>query len=117
MTYKVNGTDIPTQPTTGRWIPRTLLGVDGNGHGIYAGVREFELRWQASDPENVSQIQSWYDSVGNTGTLVVDLPYYLSGTYHFYSYTGCVLREPEIGNYFAGNHTNITLLVTNINTE
>ena len=116
MTYKISGVEIPTQPTTGRWIPRTQVGVDGNGHVIYVGVREYELRWRLSDPTNVAQLQTWFESVGNTGTVVVDLPYYLTGTYGFYSYSGCVLREPEIGNYFTEHHQSVLLLVTNINT-
>ena len=116
MTYKISGVEIPTQPTTGRWIPRTQVGVDGNGHVIYVGVREYELRWRLSDPSNVAQLQTWFESVGNTGTVVVDLPYYLTGTYGFYSYSGCALGEPDSQSYFAENQMNVSMFVRKIST-
>lgn len=116
MTYKINGTELDTQPTSGRWMPRDNLGIDGQGHAVYSSVREFELKWQASDPFLYDQLQTFYESQGNTGTSVVDLPYYVSGSYSFFSYSGCVLREPEMGEYFSEHHTDIFLLITNIRT-
>jgi len=114
MTYKINGTAIPTQPTTGRWLPRESIGIDGNGHAIYTGIREFELRWQLIDPTTSNALQTYFNAVMNTGSLVVDLPYYLSGTNYFMSYTGCVIREPEFGDYFTGYLQDFILLVTKI---
>jgi len=112
--YKVNGTLIPTQPTEGRWMSRNMVGVDGNGRAIYSGVREFELRWQLVDPETSYALQTYFNAVGTTGSLVIDLPYYLSGTNVFRSYTGCVIREPEFGSYFTGYLQDFVLLVTKI---
>ena len=116
MTYKINGTEIPTQPTTGHWMPRQQIGIDGNGHAIYTGVREFELKWQLVEPITADQLQTWFEGVGNTGTAVVDLPYYISGSYDFYSYTGCVLREPTFGTFFTEHYQSVAFLITNINT-
>jgi len=116
MTYKINGTAISIQPTSGRWMPRDNLGIDGNGHMVYSAVREFELKWQLTDAALFDQLQTFFESVNNTGTAVVDLPYYTSGSYSFYSYSGCVLREPEMGTYFTEHHQDVFLLITNIRT-
>lgn len=115
-TYAVNGTDIVTQPTTGRWIPRQAIGIDGNGYAVYPSVREFELKWQAVAPSDYNQIMTWFNSIGHTGTVVVDLPQFGAATYTFFSYTGCILREPEANVYFSQHQTDILLLITNIKT-
>lgn len=114
MTYKVNGTEISIQPTTGKWVNRENIGVDGNGRTVYVGVRAFELKWQALDPATFYQLHNFFNAVVVTGTAVVDLPEYAKSTYAFYSYTGCVINEPEIGEYFSQNHLNASLLITNI---
>ena len=114
MTYKVNGTEISTQPTTGRWMPRDSIGIDGNGHPIYVGVRRFELKWQLIDPATFNQLIGFYNSVAGTGSAVVDLPEYAKSTYAFYSYTGCIIEEPQIDAYFTQHHLNASLLITNI---
>lgn len=114
MYYKINGTLIPTQPTTGRWLPRNQVGIAGDGHAVYSGVREFELRWQLIDPETSYALQNYFNSVSVTGSVVVDLPYYLSGTNSFMSYSGCVLREPQLGTYFVGYLQDLILIVTKI---
>jgi len=114
MTYKINGTEITTQPTTGKWVKRESIGVDGNGKDVYVGVRAYELKWQLIDPATFNQLQVFYNAVATTGTAVVDLPEYSKSTYAFFSYTGCVLNEPEIDAYFTGHHLNASLLITNI---
>jgi len=117
MTYKVNGTTIATQPTTGRWIPRPQLGISGSGQAVYSGVREYELKWRLVNISDYNELTTFFNSIGNTGTVVVDLPQYGAATYTFFSYTGCILREPEAGQYFAGTgQQDIVLLVTNIRT-
>src|SRR5512139_239587 len=103
MTYKVGGTEISIQPTSGRWIPRDVIEYDGNGHPIYPRLREFELRWQLLDDTTTNQLQTFFNSVGVTGSVVVDLPKYGDSTYAFYAYSGCVLNEPEFGRYFVEN--------------
>jgi len=115
-TYAINGTDITLPPTSGRWLPKEPLGIDGNGRAIYSGVRQFELEWQLISPSEYYQLQTFFDAVGNTGTVVVDLPKYGASSYIFYSYTGCVLREPETGQYFTENQLDAFLLITNIRT-
>ena len=117
MTYKINGTDIALQPTSGKWITRSNLGYDGNGHPIYAPKRKFELRWGLISQEDRNQLQLFFDAVAVTGTAVVDLPEYRSTSYIFYSYSGCVINEPDIDEYFESYSTDMILLVTNIRTE
>lgn len=114
-TYAINGTEV-LQPTSGRWIPKSPIGIGGDGHAIYAGVREFEIRWQLTEPSDVYLLQTQFNAINNTGTAVVDLPRFAYSSYEFYSYSGCVLREPEQNEYFNQYHTDITLLITNIRT-
>ena len=115
-TYQISGTDLLLQPTTGRWMPRKPLGIDGNGHPIYPGVREFEMRFRLGSPADYSQLQTFFEGVSNTGTVIVDLPKYGHSSYEFVSYTGCVLREPDAKEYFSQHQRDFTILVSNIRT-
>lgn len=114
MTYKINGTELLLQPTTGRWLPREMLGVNGFGHPIYPAVREFEITWQLKGPSEANQLQNFFNSVGSTGTSVVELPQYAAATYVFYAYSGCVLHEPNYGEFFTQNILNVSLMISNI---
>jgi len=114
MTYKINGADILIQPTSGRWLPREVFSYDGNGHPIYSGVRKFEVRWQLMDASGTNQLQTFFDNSVPTGTVVVDLPRFGYAPYDFFSYSGCVIHEPEYNRYFVENTTDIILLITNI---
>ena len=116
MTYSINGTTFVLQPTIGKWLPRERLGIDGNGHPIYAPYREFEIEWELVDPSDFNQLQTFFSSVNNTGSAVVELPQYGAATYIFYSYTGCVVREPEFAEYFNQHQSRATLLITRIRT-
>lgn len=116
MPYSINGTEITIPPTTGQWMPRNLIGIDGAGHPIYAGVREFEMRWQLVDQAEMNELQTFFNGVVTTGTAVVALPQYANTTYQFFSYSGCTLREPEWGTYFTQHPQDVVLLVTNIRT-
>uniref|UniRef100_A0A6M3LYF3 Uncharacterized protein n=1 Tax=viral metagenome TaxID=1070528 RepID=A0A6M3LYF3_9ZZZZ len=115
-TYRIGGVDLLLQPTTGRWMPRKPLGIDGNGHPIYPGVREFEMRFQLGSPADYNQLQTFFESVSNTGTVIVDLPIYGHASYTFTSYTGCVLREPDSREYFSEHQTDFVILVAGIRT-
>jgi hypothetical protein len=114
--YAVNGTNITIQPTSGQWRARDLLGIDGNGHPVYSPYRQFEMTWGLANSDEADELQTFFASLGNTGTAVVDLPKYADATYQFYSYTGCIIQEPEWGVYFAEHYTDVTLLITKIKT-
>lgn len=114
MAYSINGTDWTLQPTTGKWLPRALVGLDGNGRAIYEPLRSFEVTWQLSSPSEFDQILTWFDGIGSTGSYVVGLPQWSATTYAFYNYTGCFLQEPEMGAYFNQNLLQARMLITHI---
>lgn len=116
MSWKINGTAFVIEPSTFQWLNRDSHGEDGWGHPVYVAPREFELKWDWLSPTGVSQLQSFFNAIGSTGTAVIEIPKYASPTYVFWEYSGCVLREPTWGNYFATNQLNCTLLITNIRT-
>ena len=107
---------ITLHPTYGRWVPKEQVGVDGFGHPVYPAVRDYELRWDLISPQDFDQFQGVYDAIQNTGTVVATLPRWGSSTYEYYSYSGCILREPEMGDYFEGHITQAVLLIMNIRT-
>ena len=63
MPYKVNGTEITIQPTTGRWLQRYTLGRTGAGNAIYPQIREFEMRWQLGNQAHVRQLVNFFGSM------------------------------------------------------
>lgn len=116
MTYKINGVEMTLQPTTGRWVPKQLVGITGDGHHVYPSIREFEMRWQLGSPSDVDQLVTWFETQVLTGTLVVTLPQWHRSSYTFYDYTGCTMSEPEFDVYFNENITNVALVIRNITT-
>lgn len=112
--YAINGTDLTLQPTSGRWMPQSMLGMTGDGHPIYSAIHEFQVNWSLTAQDELNQIQTFRDTVLLTGTVSVDLPQYKSSSYVFYRYTGCTLYEPERGDYFVENTTDFTLIIGNI---
>ncbi len=99
-TYALNGTDLIVQPTSGKWVPRPPLGIDGAGHPVYPLPREFELDWDLIDMDTFNQIQGFYNAVGNTGTIVATLPQYGAAQFSFVNYSGCTLGELEQSDSF-----------------
>lgn len=112
--YAINGTDFTLQPTSGRWMPQSSLGYTGDGHPIFSAVHEFQIRWQLTEQVDLDQVQTWRDSIGITGSVAIDLPVYRGPAYIFQTYSGCVLSEPERGEYFSENTTEFMLTVGNI---
>lgn len=118
MTYKISGVDISIEPTSGRWLPREQVGLDGNGKPVYSPYRRFEITWSLITPAQYSELIGYFDNLAVTGSLIVDLPKFDNpSTYAFTSYTGCFVQEPEAGLYFSEHQTSVRLLVTHIRTE
>lgn len=113
-TYQINDTDLVIQPTSGRWIDRGIIDFDGNGHPVYPPYREFEMTWQLADMEQVEQLLTYFNAVGRTGTVVANLPYYGNDPYIFHAYSGTVLHEPSLGQFYSEHQTNVTLLISKI---
>ena len=116
-TYAVNTTDFLLKPETGRWIERLLVGVDGNGRAIYAPTRQFECRWSLLTPAQYNQLQLWWTSIGQTGTVTADLPRYGHDSYEFFRYSGVYVQEPLPGSYYEEYYQDTTLLVIDITTH
>jgi len=115
MTYKIDGVEFTLQPTSGRWLPRRSLGIDGNGHFIYPSVYEFEITWGIQSQAEWDQVlEDFFDAVTVTGSAVVELPEYRSPTYQFYAYTGCVIDEPQMSAYFNEHPTAVKMIVRKI---
>jgi hypothetical protein len=114
MAIKINGTEITLQPSTHGWVPKTLLGTGGAGHPFYTAVQQYELNWELISPSDLNQVIGFFNSIGVTGTAVVELPQYGATTYTFFAYSGCVLNQPEVSQFFEQHTTNVKLLVSNI---
>lgn len=115
MPHRINGVDIACPETSG-WISREDLGNDGNGRPIYPRFRNYELKWGLMSLADYKQIQDYYNVQAQTGTLVVDLPQYGGSAYTFFSYTGCIIKEPAYGEYFNEYYSDVVLVVTRIRT-
>ena len=113
-TYGVDGVDFILQPTKGKWGTRKELGIDGNGHPIYPSTREFELTWGLMPTNAAKQLIDKYNAVSSTGTATFDLPEYGNLDYKFKSYSGTTMFELEVGEYFQGYITDVTLKINNI---
>ena len=114
MTYKVDGVPFIIQPTTGRWVPRQPLGIDGENRAIYPPVYDFELDWVAVTPGAFKQIYDFWRERATTGTNSVSLPGKGENEYTFVDYSDCVLDEPQQGEYFEKHLLKIKLVVRNI---
>lgn len=112
--YAINGTDLTLQPTSGRWMSTTILGITGDGHPIYPAIRQFEVRWNINSQSDVNQIMNFFNTITITGTVSVDLPEYNSSAYQFKTYPGCVLYEPGRSEYFTEHTKEFVLTVGNI---
>lgn len=116
MAYKINGTDLLLQPTSGRWIDREEIGVDGNGASVYPRFRAFELSWDLIDEASIYQVQDLFDTLLITGSVVFECPKYKSNTYTYYAYTGCVMHEPTFDAFWQEYVTSAKLLISRIRT-
>lgn len=115
--YAVNGANFQLQPTQGGWGNRSEIGIDGNGHPIYPAVREYNITWGLASPSDVKQLVDAWETVSNTGTVAFDLPQWNGSGYLFQTYSGCTMREPQIGNYFNGYIQDVRLTVLLVRTN
>ena len=118
MTYKINNTSLTLQPTSGRWLTRDIMGIDGNGHPVYPAIRQFEMKWDLITEAEYYQLQNFYDTLVITGSTTVEIPRYkpVSGVYTFDVYTGCIIYEPEAAEFFEMHRLNAKMLIVNIRT-
>lgn len=115
--YAINNVDLTLQPSTGKWLERSDYGFDGNGHPIYSQFRDFELKWELISTNDAQQIINFYNTVGNTGTVVSCLPDWGNANFAFRNYSGTTLQDPQVSEYFQGYIQSVTLLVVNARTN
>lgn len=111
-TYAVNAVDIC--PEGAQWIERATLGTDGNGHPIYSSVKEFEFTWGFMSMSDYNALYSARQLVGSTGTVTVDLPDLSQADFRFKRYSGTVIHEPSVGQFFTDHLSDVRLLISNI---
>ena len=114
--YAINGTALTLQPSFANWVARAEVGVDGFNRPVYPAIREYEIGWELISTTDLKQIIDAGLSVSNTGTLVWDLPKWGDADYTYYSYSGTIMREPEVGNYFVGYVMDVRIVIGNVRT-
>lgn len=95
-----NGTGLMLSPTTARWLPQDTLGINGNGQGVYPALREFELLYGLVNQGELYELTNYFNMVSATGTLVATLPKWGANTFQYYNYSGVVVRQPEVSEFF-----------------
>jgi hypothetical protein len=111
-TYAVNAIDIC--PEGAQWADRPVIGTDGNGHPIYSSLREFEFSWGLMSMSDFSVLYSARQLVGSTGTVTVDLPDLSASDFRFTRYSGTIVHEPSVGQFFVDHVSDVRLLISNI---
>ena len=110
----------PPEPTQGRWLERVELGRQGDGRPVYGATRRYELRWNLASWEDWAALVGFFRQIESTGTVSVRLPAWPAAgmtTATFWTYSGCVLGEPEVGPFFAETYpTDVVLVIGNIRT-
>lgn len=119
--FTVNGTQLPTVPSSHGWMSRSILGYDGNHQPIYPFLREYELDWDTIDPATFTQLWNFYQSAA-TGSVVVTLPQW-AGVLDvdnfdagYVPYSGCTITEPTFKSFMTGYYTGVKLLIIGIQT-
>jgi hypothetical protein len=113
--YKLNGVNVPVQPSESRWVAPTPLGEDGNGHPIYPEIYEFEMHWGVLEPAEWTSIYGFFYLAGTTGTTTATIQCFTGTTVdEDATYTGCIVRQPERGNLIAGYILNSQVVISGI---
>lgn len=114
---KINGTSIPIQPSDHRWVDRDQIGTDGNGRAIYTLYREYEIKWDLLSMSEWNDLNNYFLSIGQTGTVNVDLPKYPpSAIYQFQTYSGTILREITYSGYYENYIKDAKMLIARVRT-
>lgn len=103
MQYRLNGVDLPEQPTEAGWVDQASLGEDGNGHPIYPELYEFEMSWGVLEPGQWTRLYDFFFQAGLTGTVSATLQCYTGIVVdEAATYSGCIVRQPTRGKVFSG---------------
>lgn len=116
MPYKLDGVELVTDPLDGHWVDQEVLGIDGNNRPIYPATRMFEMVWSMLSPEMFNQIFDQWQALDTTGSIVVDLPKLGVDPFVFDSFTGAIVDQPIMGEFFQGFYKKVTMLIRNVRT-
>lgn len=109
-----NGTGLMLPPTTAGWVEQDAIGTNGAGYNIYPALREFRMVFNLTDQGVWYELRNYFNRVGTTGTLVATLPDIDGNTFAYKNYSGVILRQPTMTEYFAeewSSEVQVTLLV------
>lgn len=115
-TYAINGVDLGLMPSTGRWLVRQSIGIDGDGRSIYPAYRDFEMTFDLISTSDLDTLLT-YQKYSTTGTVSVDLPQWSNSSYSFATYSGTVIDDIETGEYFMGYFSNVRMRIRKIRTD
>src|SRR5215216_1456825 len=99
-----NGTGLSLQPTDASWVEQDSLGITGNNRAVYPALREFQMTFNLSSQQNLYELWNYFQQIA-TGTLTATLPEYMSPVFQYKNYSGAIVRQPTVGNYFAEEFT------------
>lgn len=116
--FKINGVAFSRQPSNHRWINQEPYGITGDGRASYAAFREYEMEFDFASPQEFYDFNTYWQSVGLTGTVSVDLPEHptTASAYQFRTYSGCIINQPEFNNFFENHYSSARLLIARIRT-
>lgn len=109
-----NGTGLMVQPTTAGWVQQDEIGINGLGISIYPALREFQLTFNLTSQGELYELINYFDQIGTTGSIVATLPAWGANTFQYRNYSGVVLKQPSMTEYFAeqwSTEVNLVLLV------
>lgn len=116
--YTVNG--IVLCPTESQWLPQRPLDIQGDGRPLYSGVQAMRLTWEFTSNEEWAKAQEAFKTTSVTGSAVVELPAFPTTnpqSYAFREYSGVVVGQPAVEEFFAEHVSGMVLLITNIVVE
>ncbi len=116
MPYRLDGVDLITSPLDGHWVDQEVLGVDGNNRRIYPATRMFEMVWTMLSPESFNQIFAQWEALSTTGSIVSELPELGADPFVFRAYTGTIVDQPIMGEYFQEHYLKVTMTIRNVRT-
>lgn len=111
-----NGTGLMLQPTTAGWLEQDSLGTNGFGQNVYPALREFQMEFNLTSQGEWFELRNYFRMVSVTGTLVATLPDIDANTFQYKNYSGVILRQPVMQEYFAEEYSASIRLVLLVRT-
>lgn len=115
--YNFNGVDLLLQPSSAGWKDRKILGYDGYNIPIYEPTYSFGISWDVQRPEEFYQLWSFWKATSAAGSISVWIPAKRASTYTFALYTGCVVDEPTMKEYFAKHLLKVEMMIRSITVD